>query len=124
MKRVIGLIVVVAATMTFPAGAGASHQYVFCGNFSGQGMSPHVARKPARCDVTEFDRGPATVDKLRHMRWPQWGERAVGHGLVNGREHRVRLQRARPCGQHGEFKVYSRMSIDSRPFRTIMHCGD
>lgn len=120
MKRIVVLIIVGAAAVIFPAGAEASHQYVFCGNFSGQGMDPHVAREPARCDVTH----PRNVDELRHMRWSRWGEMAVGHGLVNGREHRVRLRRPRPCGQNGQFKVYSRMSIDSRPFSPIFYCGD
>lgn len=124
MKPIVVLAIVASVAATLPAGAEASHQYVLCGNFGGQTMDPQVARKPARCDVTNVDGGPATVDELRHMEWTRWSKHAVGRGLVNGRPHRVRLKRTRPCGQHGEYKVYSQMSIDGRPFRSILYCGD
>jgi hypothetical protein len=122
MKKFIITAVAAAAltAATFPAGAEASHQQVLCGNFGGQTMDPHLAREPARCDVTH----PRNVDELRHMKWSRWGDLAVGHGLVNGREHRVRLKEPRPCGLNGQFKVYSRMSIDGRPFSSILYCGD
>lgn len=86
-------------------------------------MDPHLARKPARCDVTGL-RGLPAVYELRHMEWTRWNNDPVGRGLVNGRPHRVRLKRTRPSGQHGEYKVYSQMSIDDRPFQSILHCGD
>jgi len=124
MKRIVVLTIVAAAAATFPAGAEASHQYVFCGNFSGQGMDPHVARRPARCDVTRRAFGPPTVLELRSMEWTRWNRRAVGRGLVNGRVRTVRLRRPRPCGQFGEYKVYSQMSIGGRDFRPILFCGD
>ena len=123
-RLIVVVSVMVAAAATFPAGAAASHQYVFCGNFSGQGMDPHVARTPARCDVTRRGNGPATVVKLRSMNWTRWNRRAVGRGLVNGRMKTIRLRRTRPCGQFGEFKVYSQMSINGRRFRPILYCGD
>jgi hypothetical protein len=123
MKRVAALISIGAVAVMFPATAEASHQQVLCGNFGGQTMDPHLAREPARCDVTVTE-GLPRVEELRHMKWRRWGELAVGHGLVNGREHRVRFKRARPCGPNGQSKVYSRMSIDSRPFRSILYCGD
>lgn len=87
-------------------------------------MTPHVARRPARCDVTSLGGGPATVDRLRSMEWTGWKKYAVGRGLVNGRMNTVRLRRTRSCGQHGEYKVYSEMSIDDRPFHPILYCGD
>ena len=34
------------------------------------------------------------------------------------------LKKTRPCGPDGKFKVYSQMSIDGRPFRSILYCGD
>ena len=123
MKKAAALTVITAVLAVFPAGAEANHQQVLCGNFGGQTMPPHLAREPARCDVTVVE-GVADVDRLRHMRWERWGELAVGHGLVNGRNHRVRFKRPRPCGPNGQSKVYSRMSIDSRPFRKILYCGD
>ena len=58
------------------------------------------------------------------MKWTTWNKHPVGRGLVNGKSHRVRLKKTRPCGQHGELKVYSKMSIDGRPFRPILYCGD
>src|SRR5688500_1850985 len=123
MKKVVAVAVAATAMATFPAGAEANHQEVLCGNFGGQTMPPHLARKPARCDVTVVESVPR-VEELRHMDWDRWGNLAVGHGLVNGRDHRVRFKRARPCGPNGQSKVYSRMSIDSRPFRKILYCGD
>jgi hypothetical protein len=123
-KPIVVLTIVAAAAMTFTAGAEANHRKVFCGNFSGQGMDPHVARKPARCDVTRLGRN-GTVVKLRSMRWPHWRERAKGRGLVNGKQRTVRLRRGRPCGRHGEFSVYSQMKIVGRgTWRRILHCGD
>ncbi len=86
-------------------------------------MDPHLARKPARCDVTVTG-GLPSVDYLRHMKWTTWNKHPVGRGLVNGTPHRVRLKKTRPCGQNGEFKVYSKMSIDGRPFRPLLYCGD
>ena len=124
MKPIVVGIIVAAAAATFPAGATANHQYVFCGNFSGEGMDPHVARHPGRCDVTRRSNGPATVVKLRSMDWARWSKRARGRGLVNGRTKTIRLRRTRPCGQFGEFKVYSQMSINGRRFRPILYCGD
>ena len=58
------------------------------------------------------------------MEWTTWNKHPVGRGLVNGTPHRVRLKKTRPCGQHGQFKMYSQMSIDDRPFRPILYCGD
>lgn len=130
MRSVVALVVgalltVAAAAAVFPAGADARHQQVLCGNFSGQGMDPHLARKPSRCDITKFLGGiPAVVVKLRRMHWTRWGKRAVGRGLANGKEHRIRLKKLRPCGPNGQSKVYSKMSIDRRPFRKILYCGD
>lgn len=123
-RRLIVVLTILVAALTFPAGASASHQYVFCGNFSGEGMDPHVARKPGRCDVTRRSFGPASVVKLRSMNWTRWNKRARGRGLVNGRTKTIRLRRTRPCGQAGEFKVYSQMSINGRRFRPILYCGD
>jgi hypothetical protein len=127
MKKLIVVLTIVAvAAMTFTAGAEAGHRhYVFCGNFSGQGMDPHVARKPANCDVTRLGRN-GTVAKLRSMHWTRWGRHAQGRGLVNRRQSTVRLRRARRCGRHGEFRVYSQMKIGrpSNPWRRILYCGD
>ena len=86
-------------------------------------MDPHHARKPARCDVTVTS-GLPEVDYLRHMKWTTWNKHPVGHGLVNGSEHRVRLKKTRSCGPNGEVKAYSQMSIDNRPFQSILYCGD
>ena len=114
-------IIVAAAAMTFTSGAEANHRTkVLCGNFSGQGMDPHLARKPARCDITRR----RSVVELRSMRWERWGESALGRGLVNGRLRTVHLRRRRPCGQHGQYDVYSEMMIDRKGFRPILHCGD
>ena len=125
MKPIVVLTIVAAVAATIPAGAeAASRPDVLCGNFGGQTMDPHLARKPARCDVTRLDPGLPAVYELRHMEWTRWNKHPVGRGLVNGRPHRVRLKRTRPCGQHGESKVYSQMSIDGRPFRSILYCGD
>lgn len=119
------LLTVAIAVAVFPAGADARHQQVLCGNFSGLGMDPHLARKPGRCEITAFSGGiPAVVIKLRRMHWTRWGTRAVGRGLANGKEHRIRLKEPRPCGINGQSKVYSKMSIDRRPFRKVLYCGD
>ena len=124
MKPIVVLTIVAALAATIPAGAEASQKPdVLCGNFGGQTMDPHLARKPARCDVTTVS-GLPSVDYLRHMEWTTWNKHPVGRGLVNGTPHRVRLKKTRPCGQNGQFKVYSKMSIDSRPFRPILYCGD
>ena len=125
MKPIVVLAIVAAmAGAALPAGAEASRRpEVLCGNFGGQTMPPHLARKPARCDVTVTSGLPA-VDYLRHMHWTTWNKHPVGRGLVNGNSHRVRLKKTRPCGQFGEHKVYSKMSIDGRPFRPILYCGD
>src|SRR3954454_14143505 len=123
-RLIVVLTIAAAGAATSPAGAEAHHQYVFCGNFGGQFMDPHVARRPARCDVTRLSNRPATVVKLRSMRWTRWSKRARGRGRVNGRQRTVRLRRARPCGQFGEYKVYSRMKIGRGAWRSILYCGD
>lgn len=123
MKPIVVLAIVAAMLAALPAGAEASRPEVLCGNFGGQTMPPHLARKPARCDVTVVS-GLPSVDLLRHMKWSSWNKHPVGQGLVNGEQHRVRLKNPRPCGQHGELKVYSKMSIDSRPFVPLLYCGD
>lgn len=124
MKPIVVLLTIAAVVaMTFPAGAEASRPEILCGNFGGQTMDPHLARKPARCDVTRLV-GTAAVSELRHMKWTRWAKRPVGRGLVNGRMNTVRLKGTRPCGPHGERKVYSKMSIAGRPFRPILYCGD
>lgn len=88
-------------------------------------MPPRLARKPDRCDITQKLGGvPSRVAELRHMSWRTWNEGPVGRGLVNGTQHTVRLKHTRECGQHGEYDVYSEMSIDDRPFRNILYCGD
>jgi hypothetical protein len=125
MKPIVVLLTMVTAVAaTVPAGAEASHPKVLCGNFGGQTMDPHHARKPARCDVTRLKPGLPELFELRHMEWTRWNKHPVGRGLVNGRPHRVRLKRTRRCGPNGEVKVYSQMSIDGRPFRPILYCGD
>jgi hypothetical protein len=123
-RLVVVLIIVAAAAMTFTAGAEASKRKVLCGNFSGQGPSPHLARKPARCHVTPIGRHSEVV-KLRSMKWTHWGEGITkGKGKVDGKKRTVRLKRARPCGQNGEFSVYSRMRIGGKKWRPILYCGD
>ncbi len=126
LKPIVVLTMVAAVAATFPAGAEANHRNkVLCGNFSGQGPDPRLARKPARCNVTRYKGGiPATVERLRSMRWTRWNRRAKGQGLVNDRPVTVRLKRRRPCGRNGRYKVYSKMSIDGGAFRRILHCGD
>ena len=62
MKRIVVLTIVAAVAATVPAGAEASRPEVFCGNFGGQTMAPHLARKPARCDVTRLGPGLPAVD--------------------------------------------------------------
>lgn len=121
VKRIVVLAIVAAVGVAFPAAAEAGHKpYVLCGNFGGYGMPPHLDRRPHRCDVTHR----FSVDRLRHMRWARWKKHAVGRGKVNGKQHTVRFKGTRPCGQFGEFQVYSKMSIDGRPFHPILHCGD
>jgi hypothetical protein len=124
MKPIVVLLAMVTAVAaTVPAGAEASHPKVLCGNFGGQTMDPHLARKPASCDVTRLG-GLPEVFELRHMKWTTWNKRPVGRGLVNGKIKTVRLKKTRRCGRHGEKKVYSKMSIEGRQFRKILYCGD
>lgn len=87
-------------------------------------MDPHVARRPARCDVTRTGNRPASVVRLRSMKWTRWSTRAVGRGLVNGRQGTVRLRRTRPCGRYGQYKVYSQMKLGRGAWRPILYCGD
>jgi hypothetical protein len=87
-------------------------------------MDPHLARRPASCDVTRLSNRPASVVKLRSMRWTRWHKRAQGRGLVNRRQRTVRLRRPRPCGLHGELSVYSQMRIGRNRWRPILYCGD
>ena len=125
MKKLIVVFTVVAtAAMTFTAGAEAKHRKVLCGNFGGQTMAPHLARKPKACDVTRVSNQPASVVKLRKMHWGQWGGHAKGKGRVNGKQRAVRLRKTRPCGQHGEFSVYSQMKIGAKKWHKILYCGD
>ena len=119
-KVVLLAIAIAAAVATFPAGAEASNAYVLCGNFSGQGPDPDLKRRPHSCDVTKNLRR----DRLRKMKWSRWDNRARGRGLVNGKMQSVRLKKRRPCGQFGEYEVFSEMSIDGGPFRSILYCGD
>lgn len=116
---------VAAAAVTFPTGSEASdHPSVLCGNFGGQTMPPHIARRPNRCDVTRLD-GLPEVYELRNMEWTRWAKGARGQGRVDGNPNTtIRFKRARSCGQHGEYQVYSKMSINGRPFRPILYCGD
>ncbi len=125
MKRaIVVLTILAAAAMTVTAGAEAkNHRKVFCGNFSGQGMAPHVAHKPARCNLTQTGRYGDVV-KLRSMWWTRWNGFARGRGRVDGKQQAVRLKRGRPCGLHGEFTVYSRMKIGRGRWHSILHCGD
>jgi hypothetical protein len=120
-RLVVVLITVAAAVTAFPTGAEASHRKVLCGNFGGQFMDPHLARRPANCDVTAIGRNGTGVAKLRSMHWTRWGGHAKGRGLVNGRQRAVRLRRARPCGPD---KVYSQMRIGSSGWHRILYCGD
>ena len=124
--RLIVVLAIVAVGAAFPTSAQANHRKVLCGNFSGQGMAPHLARKPARCDVTRYRRGiPAEVMRLRSMNWTRWGARAKGRGSVDGRGGTVvRLRRGRRCGPNGEYRVYSEMKIGSNSWRRILYCGD
>ena len=119
--RVVLLTIVVAAVAAaFPAGAEASNGYVLCGNFSGQGPAPDLKRRPHSCDVTKR----LHVHRLRKMKWKRWDKQARGRGLVNGKTRSVRLKKRRPCGQFGEYKVFSKISIGGGPFRSILYCGD
>lgn len=122
MKVALALAAVLVALLAsaFAANAKTNNHYVFCGNFSGQGMSPHVARRPSRCDVTRRN----AVIRLRSMNWSRFGKRAVGRGLVNGRMQKVRFKQPRPCGQNGEYKVYSRMAVGYHHSHPILYCGD
>ena len=124
-KRIVVLSLVAAAAMTFTAGAEASHHHrkVMCGNFSGQGMSPHLATRPGRCNVTQLGRY-GDVFHLRSMSWSRWSGFARGRGRVDGDQRTVRLRRGRPCGLHGQFSVYSKMKIGGGRWHTILHCGD
>jgi len=126
MRRSIAVCTAVtalaAAMAASPAEAEANHRNkVLCGNFSGQGPDPRLARRPARCNVLVNFRD---VVKLRSMEWTRWSKRARGRGLVDGRQSTVRLRRRRPCGRNGQYKVYSQMSINGGAFRRILHCGD
>jgi hypothetical protein len=123
-KAIVVLTIVAAAAMTFTAGAAASKRKVLCGNFSGQGPSPHHAHKPARCNVSPIGRHTSVV-KLRSMKWTHWGEGITkGKGQVDGKKGTVRLRRPRPCGLHGELSVYSQMRIGRNRWRPIPYCGD
>jgi hypothetical protein len=118
------LTIVAAAAMTSTTGAESNHQQkVLCGNFGGQTMAPHLARKPKACDVTRLGH-TSTVVNLRKMHWGQWGGHAKGKGKVNGKKRAVRLRKTRPCGQHGEFSVYSQMRLGAKKWRKILYCGD
>ena len=121
--QIVVLTIVAAAAMTFTAGAEAHHRKVLCGNFSGQGPTPRLAHKPARCNLTQLGRH-GDVFRLRSMWWTRWNGFARGRGRVDGRQRTVRLRRGRPCGQHGEFTVYSKMKIGGGRWHTILHCGD
>jgi hypothetical protein len=87
-------------------------------------MDPHLARRPARCDVTSRGKVPGYVKKLRSMEWTRWSTRAKGRGRVSGKQRTVRLRRTRPCGLNGEEKVYSQMKIGQGAWRPILYCGD
>jgi hypothetical protein len=119
---VLTSVAVVAATV--PARAEASHPKVLCGNFGGQTMAPHLAFKPTRCDVTRLSPGVPAVYELRHMKWTTFAKHPEGQGSVEGEKNTVRLKKKRPCGRHGQHKVYSKMSIAGGPFRPILYCGD
>ena len=126
-RRLAVVLITIAATaaaaVTFTAGAEANHVKVLCGNFGGQTMAPHLARKPKACDVTRLGH-TSTVVNLREMHWGQWGGHAKGKGKVNGKKRAVRLRKTRPCGQHGEFSVYSQMRLGAKKWRKILYCGD
>ena len=124
MKKLVVVVTIVAVVaITVTAAAGSSNRRVFCGNFSGQGQSPHVAYKPNGCDVTPIGRH-SKVKKLRKMHWSRWDGIAKGKGKVNGEKRAVRLRKGRPCGQNGEFDVYSQMRIGDKKWRKILYCGD
>jgi hypothetical protein len=122
MKAIFVLLTVaaIAALAAYPAGAEARNGYVLCGNFSGQGPAPDLKRRPHSCNVTKHRH----VKRLRKMNWSRWDTRARGRGLVDGRVQSVRLRDRRRCGQHGEYKVFSKMSIGGGPFHSILYCGD
>jgi hypothetical protein len=119
-KAIVVLTIIAAAVMTFTAGAEAHHRKVLCGNFSGQGPTPRLAHKPARCNITQIGRHGDVVE-LRSMWWTRWRAYARGRGLVNGRQRSVRLRRGRPCGP---YSVYSQMKIGRSRWHRILHCGD
>ena len=126
-KAIVVMSIVAAGAMTFTAAAAAKHRKVLCGNFSGQGPSPHLAYKPARCDVTVTGPNGTGVAKLRGMRWTRWGGYAKGRGFVTTRQRTVRLRRPRPCGPPGRtVSVYSQMKVGrpSNPWVRILYCGD
>jgi hypothetical protein len=124
-KAIVVLTIVAAGAMTFTAGAEAKHRKVLC---AGQGMTPHHAYKPARCNVTATGPRGTGVAELRSMRWTRWGGYAKGRGLVTrAGQHTVRLRRPRPCGPpKRRVSVYSQMKIGrpSRPWVRILYCGD
>lgn len=119
MNRIVVFAIVAAVGVIFPAGAEAGNQYVLCGNFGGF-SNPHLAHKPSGCDITR----QYNTYRLRSMHWDRWNNRARGRGRINHRKHTVRLKKTRPCGQFGEFDVYSKMSIDGGPWHRILYCGD
>ena len=45
-------------------------------------MDPHLARKPARCDVTRLKPGLPELFEFRHMEWTRWNKHPVGRGLI------------------------------------------
>ena len=84
-------------------------------------MPPHLTRTPSRCDVTRVG-GLPVVEKLRNMDWSRWApEGARGQGRVGGNKSTtIRFKRTRPCGPNGEQRVYSKMSINGRPFHPVL----
>lgn len=124
MKRIVPMLAtIVTVVAVSPAVARADDQRVLCGNFGGQTAPPRLAKKPGHCEITR-NAGLPEIIELRKMRWTRWDNRGVGRGLVEGRRTVVRFKKTRPCGQFGEFDVYSEMSIGGRPFRSILYCGD
>lgn len=119
MKRILALATVAALWVALPAGAEARDQYVLCGNFGGF-SNPHLAQKPSGCEITRSSHSY----QLRSMHWDRWNNRAKGRGRINHRKHVVRLKKTRPCGQFGQFDVYSKMSIDGGQWHNILYCGD
>jgi hypothetical protein len=119
MKRIVALAVVAVFGVVFPAGAEAKDQYVLCGNFGGS-SNPHLAQKPPGCEITHGYK----AWELRSMHWDRWNNRAKGRGRINHEKHTVRLKKTRPCGQFGQFDVYSKISIDGGPWHGILYCGD